>query len=145
MNFDGKMVQRYVVEYGEQIKESIIAEIKRNNWIRTGTLLASVEPTVKVFADKILLDINIADYYANLKTGRKAKDIEAKRVAMKAGAKPVSTRAFKSGAPVKNIEKQNNFVGDIIRKKLPMIDKDLTNKLDKDIQKMFDKEIKTII
>jgi hypothetical protein len=145
MNFDGKMLQRYVVEYGEQIKESIIAEIKRNNWIRTGTLLASVEPTVKVFADKILLDINIADYYANLKTGRKAKDIEAKRVAMKAGAKPVSTRAFKSGAPVKNIEKQNNFVGDIIRKKLPMIDKDLTNKLDKDIQKMFDKEIKTII
>lgn len=144
MNLDGKMLQRYVAEYGEQLKDALIAEIKRNNWIRTGNLLNSIDPNVKTFADKVLLDINIADYYEYLKTGRKARDLEGKAKAIKAGTKRVSSKAFKSGAPVKNIETKNNFVGDIIKKKLPMIDKDLTKKLDSDIQKMLDKEIKSI-
>ena len=144
MNLDARMLQRYVAQYGEQLKDTIIAEIKRNGWVRTGNLLASVDPTVKTFTDKVLLDINIADYYTLLKTGKKARDLEGKAKAIKAATKRVSSKAFKSGAPVKNIEKANNFVGDIIRKKLPMIDKDLSKRLDADIQKMIDKEIKNI-
>jgi hypothetical protein len=145
MDLNARMLERYVAEYGEMLKQDIIAEIKRNNWIRSGQLLRSVDPTVKTFTDKVLLDINIADYYAFLKTGKKARDIEGKKKAIKAETKRVTSKAFKSGAPVKNIEKKNNFVGDIIRKKLPIIDKDLTKKLDADIQKMIDKEIKNII
>lgn len=144
MNLDARMFERYVVQYGEELKDAIIAEIKRNNWIRSGNLLSSVDPTVKTFTDKVLLDINIADYYTYLKTGKRARDLEGKAKAVKAATKRVTSKAFKAGAPVKDIERKNNFVGDIIRKKLPIIDKDLTQKLDADIQKMIDKEIKNI-
>jgi hypothetical protein len=144
MNFNAKMLERYVKDYGEDLTKAIIAEIKNNNWIRTGALLNSVEYTIKTFTSKTLLDININDYYAFLKTGKKRKTPVQGANAKKASgsSKPVSSKAFAAGKTVTNIEMQKNFVGDIVKKKLPIYDKKLEKSLNDDIQKALNSTIK---
>ena len=139
-------LKRFVNEQGEQLVKNLVNEIKRNKWIRTGNLLKSVDSSIKVFKDKVLLDINIADYYKFLKTGKKrvssVSNASAKRVSARSGR--VGTNTMANSAPIKNVEIQKNFVGDIIRKKLPVYEKNLAALLEKDIQKKINTEMKDI-
>jgi hypothetical protein len=135
------ILKRFVDQQGKNLAKSITDEIRKNNWIRTGNLLRSVDPTIKVFKDKILLDINIADYYALLKTGKKrtssVSETSAKRVSARSGRVSMNTMKI-----IKNVEQQTNFVSDIIKKKLPIYEKNLAALIEKDIQKKINSEIK---
>lgn len=134
--------KRYIQTYGKEIVDDIVAEIKRNNWIRTGTLLNSVQDNYVYSNNGVTLEINIADHFQYLKTGKRARNKGTETKSISASTRAVTARASSQRAPIANIERQNNFVGDIIRKQLPVIDKDLTEKLNSDIEKMVNEKIK---
>jgi len=140
------ILKRFVDEQGKDLAKSITDEIRKNNWIRTGNLLRSVDPSIKAFKDRVLLDINIADYYALLKTGKKRTSsvnrTSAKRVSARSGR--LTTNIASKAAPLKIAETKNNFVADIIKKKLPIYEKNLAALVEKDIQKKINSEMKNI-
>jgi hypothetical protein len=140
------ILKRFVEQQGKVLAKTLTDEIRKNNWIRTGALLNSVQSTIQTFKDKVLLDINIADYYTYLKTGQKRTSsvsaASAKRVSARSGRVGANTMA--SSAPIKNVETQKNFVADIIKKKLPIYEKNLAALVEKDIQKKINSEIKNI-
>jgi hypothetical protein len=139
-------LKRFVDEQGKELAKNLVNEITKNNWIRTGNLLRSVDSSIKVFKDKVLLDKNIADYYTFLKTGKKrtssVSSTSAKRVSARSGR--VSRNTTANSAPIKNVETQKNFVADIIKKRLPVYEKNLAALLEKDIQNKINSEMKDI-
>jgi hypothetical protein len=140
------ILKRFVNQQGKELAKTLTDEITRNNWIRTGTLLNSVQASIQTFKDRVLLDINIADYYTFLKTGKKrtssVSSASAKRVSARSGRVGANTMA--NSAPIKNVETQKNFVADIIKKKLPIYEKNLAALVEKDIQKKINSEMKNI-
>ena len=134
-------LQRIIQSYGTKLKDDIITQIKRDNFVRSGFLLRSVQVNYANVQDDIVLELSIADHYQYLKTGKKAKLAKTKGLSS-ATATSYLKKLSNSDRVVLNILGQNNFVGDIVRRGLPMVEKELTQRLNEDVERIFNLKIK---
>jgi hypothetical protein len=142
-----KNLKKYVDKYGQELVDQIINEIRTNNWIRTGQLLKSVNHELVEVKEGVKLFIDINDYYQFLKAGKRKKTqpINSLSKTLKVRAQRLSSRTVSNSSIVKkNAEKERNFVGDILRKGLPIIDKQLTKQLETDVVKQIELQLKEL-
>lgn len=141
MNELKNTLQRIIQSYGKKLKDDIINQIKRDDFVRSGFLLRSVQVNYANVQEDIVLELSIADHYQYLKTGKKARLAKTKGLSSATATKYLKTLS-NSDRVVLNIEKQQNFVADIVRKGLPMVEKELTQRLNDDVEKIFNEKIK---
>lgn len=58
------LLRRYVEQFNKELTSDLIAQVNTNRWIKSGKLLDSInDTTINEFKDKIILTLNLVDYY----------------------------------------------------------------------------------
>lgn len=137
------LLRRYVEQFNKELTSDLIAQVNTNRWIKSGKLLDSInDTTINEFKDKIILTLNLVDYYVFFDgKKRKTSSIKARTKGVNAKTKRASVRAFRGGTSIASSTNQNNFVARTIKKLLPLSEKSINDALSNDIAKAIDASI----
>lgn len=133
-----KVIKKYVDKFGKEATNEIIQQIKRNNWIRTGSLIDSIEYNNQELNNKFITTIEFNDYAQYLKISSKPKINEN----IVPRTNKISSKVFSQGV---NIDlKVSNFITDTINPILKRFDydaiaKEITEKIINDLKNNIEK------
>jgi hypothetical protein len=136
-------IKIYVDQFGDKLIQDVTEKILKNKWVRSGTLLNSLEFGTETFRNSIKGELFIQDYYQYLVDGRrKAPKVEASTPRVTANTGRISQQTQTRGIEVPS--NKTTFVTPLINQNITFFEREIVPQIEKDITKLITDKINSI-